>query len=1060
MAEATEQSVEGEELAPAPRRNRRRWLIGLLAIAGLGLGGLWLARKDLADRIVAGQLENLGLPGTYTVEQAGPRHQVLTNVVIGDPARPDLTIERVEIDIVPALGVDAIDRIRLVRPRLYGSYRNGRLSFGALDKVLFAKSDTPFRLPDLDLKLEDGRARLDTGFGAIGAKAEGSGGLRGGFAGTLAVVAPRLTGSGCTGDQVSAFGKVTIANEQPRFAGPLRLTALSCPDRQLALRDAAVTLDAKAPASLDSIDSTFALKTGALVWAGNRLAAADGAGRFALRGGDLTASYELTGKALAGPYLAANDLSFKGMVRSRDKFAAIEAEGDLGGTGLRPSGAADKSLAGLEQAAPGSLLTPLAAQLRRALSRETAASRLTASYTLRQTGALTNLVVPRAVLTGSSGADLAVVSRLELSAGGAGGPRLGGNLLTGGPGLPRIEARFEREGNGMANARLSMAEYAAPGTRVALPTLTIVQSRNGTLGFSGEARLSGALPDGRVEGLVLPIDGNWSARAGLAAWRRCMPVRFDRVGIANLSLDARALTLCPGREGAMLRADGRGTRFSTGTSGLALSGKLGDTPIKVSTGAFGMAWPGALSARQIDVSLWGAGEPTTVRFGSVSGRMGKVSSGRFEGAEVRLNTVPLDVLDAAADWRFADGRLTVSGGTLRVEDREIDDRFRPLIARDATLSLRNDDFTASALLREPKSDREVLQVDITHALRDGRGQALLDFPGLVFDRRMQPDTLTALALGIIANARGTVTGKGRIDWTQQGVTSTGRFTTANLDFAAAFGPVKGVSGTIEFTDLLGRVTAPDQRLRIASINPGIEVNDGIMSFELQGNNVLMVNGASWPFIDGTLVLEPSRMVLGAAEVRRYTLTVEGINAAKFLERLELSNLSAAGTFDGTLPLVFDEDGGHIVGGMLTSRAPGGNLSYVGELTYKDLGTMGNFAFQALRSLDFRKMQIGMDGNLEGDIVTRVRLDGVRQGAAAKRNFITQRFAKLPIQFNINIRAPFQRLVTTFKSIYDPAYVRDPRELGIVDGNGQPVRQESRPPLKLPDIQPPESRDRP
>ena len=127
--------------------------------------------------------------------------------------------------------------------------------------------------------------------------------------------------------------------------------------------------------------------------------------------------------------------------------------------------------------------------------------------------------------------------------------------------------------------------------------------------------------------------------------------------------------------------------------------------------------------------------------------------------------------------------------------------------------------------------------------------------------------------------------------------------------------------------------------------------------------------------------------------------------------------------------------------------------------------MGNFAFQTLRSIDYRKMTIGMDGSLEGELVTRVKLTGVTQGVGAKRNFITRRFAKLPIQFNINIRAPFQKLIGSYKSIYDPTFIRDPRSLGLVDGAGRPVNREKPPappstPRKTGDIQPPVSRDRP
>ncbi|MFK5108813.1 hypothetical protein ACI394_30295, partial [Klebsiella pneumoniae] len=77
--------------------------------------------------------------------------------------------------------------------------------------------------------------------------------------------------------------------------------------------------------------------------------------------------------------------------------------------------------------------------------------------------------------------------------------------------------------------------------------------------------------------------------------------------------------------------------------------------------------------------------------------------------------------------------------------------------------------------------------------------------------------LSKLALGVVANAAGTVTGKGRIDWKGEKLTSSWRFGTTGLDLAAAFGPVKGLSGTLDFTDLIGMATAPHQLLKVASV---------------------------------------------------------------------------------------------------------------------------------------------------------------------------------------------------------------------------------------------------
>ena len=1057
---------EPEDAEIRPRRSRRWRVLGVLGgISLVALGIVWTQRVQIADRIIAGQLRGYDLPATYKIESAGPRQEVLTNIVIGDPRRPDMTIERAEVYIEPTFGLPAIGRVKLVRPRLYGTYRDAKASFGVLDKLLFAKSTRPPGLPDLNLELVDARARFDSDFGVIGIKAEGRGNLKDGFKGLVAAVAPSLSGSGCSGQGLSLYGNVDTADGKAHFTGPLRSASLGCPDQGLTLASASAALDVTATAAFDGLSGKLGLTSGALGWDGARVQGLAGGGDFTLRAGDVTARYRLEGRGLASSALGAERMLVEGMVRSRDRFARLESEGTLEGHAVAPGKGLDTALGGLVESGKGTLLAPLAAQFRQGLAREAPGSRLAASYTLRQGGQLATLVIPSAVLTGRSGVDLVRLTRTEVMLGGRTGPRLWGNVVTGGPGIPSIEGRIERQGAGRATARLRMAEYRAGDARLALPELVLVQESGGAIGFSGRAELSGPLPGGRIDSLVVPIDGIWSQGAGLAAWRRCTPLRFAAFKVASLQLDRRELTVCPGREGAILRSDARGLRIAGGTAGFALGGRLGATPIQLTSGPAGFAWPGVLAMQEVGVRLGDPAAPTTLQIAQLKGSLGSAMQGTFSGAEFRMAAVPLDVLDGAGNWRFAGGKLDLAGATLRVEDRQVDDRFRPLVARDASLSFAGNSLTALALLREPKSDRPIVETRIVHDTATSAGRADLFVPGIVFDRQLQPDTLSTLALGVIANARGTLTGTGEIAWNAARVTSKGRFSTDGLDFAAAFGPVKGTRGTVVFTDLIGLVTAPDQRLKIASINPGIEVVDGEVSFALEGNGVLAVNGAKWPFVDGTLELLPTRMVFGAAEVRRYTLRLQGADAAKFVQQLDLGNLTANGVFDGDLPLVFDENGGRIEGGMLASRPGGGNLSYVGELTYKDLSPMGNFAFQTLRSIDYRKMTIGMDGPLEGELVTRVKLTGVTQGVGAKRNFITRRFAKLPIQFNINIRAPFQKLIGSYKSIYDPTYIRDPRTLGLIDALGRAAVPPGTPgrnpdPPKAGDIQPPVTRDRP
>ena len=189
----------------------------------------------------------------------------------------------------------------------------------------------------------------------------------------------------------------------------------------------------------------------------------------------------------------------------------------------------------LESTGEGALLVPLAKQLRAALAREERGSSLRADFALRQNGGITQLTLPFAELRGGTGARLLGLSKIAVALGMRGGPRFSGRFVTGGAGLPHMDGVATRTGGGMT-ARFSLAEYRAGSASVALPDLRVVQLPGGQIGFSGQALVSGALPGGEVNGLEMPVQGNWSQGGGLAMWRQCTSLSFNRLKVGNLAL--------------------------------------------------------------------------------------------------------------------------------------------------------------------------------------------------------------------------------------------------------------------------------------------------------------------------------------------------------------------------------------------------------------------------------------------------------------------------------------------------------------------------------------------
>ncbi|MGT2515015.1 intermembrane phospholipid transport protein YdbH family protein [Sphingomonas panni] len=232
-----EQAVETVASPRRQGRKRRAFTRVLLVVCGIVLllaGLLWTQRKPIADNLVRRELEKRGVAARYRVAQIGLGRQRLVDVVLGDPKAPDLIADWVEIDTDVSLNGARVTGARVGQARLRATLRpDGTVSFGQIDKLLPPPSGKPFALPDFDVAVDDGRIRLATPYGVVGAKLAGKGNLANGFTGTLAAVAERLALNGCGIDRLAANLSLRTATTGPSLTGPIRARTAACGDVRL-----------------------------------------------------------------------------------------------------------------------------------------------------------------------------------------------------------------------------------------------------------------------------------------------------------------------------------------------------------------------------------------------------------------------------------------------------------------------------------------------------------------------------------------------------------------------------------------------------------------------------------------------------------------------------------------------------------------------------------------------------------------------------------------------------------------------------------------------------------
>lgn len=1004
------------ETPPASRWKKRR-IFGAVALVFFVLLAIaWWQRTGIADRFVRDYLQKNGVRARYDIEDIGVRTQRIANVVIGDPAAPDLTAKQVELDFAIGFGQPRLRAIRASGVRLRGRLVDGKLYFGELDKLRDMESREPLALPAINLGLTDGLLSLATPWGGIGIAAQGRGNLRNRFDGRLVARSRRLAAGGCSARLVQYDGRVRIRNARPEFDGPLAAASGECSAQGIAVT---------APAIAGKIQFTERFDR----WIGDVAVRARNARRGDVRAEGVAANIAFNGGPRRTAYQLSLDRAAVQTPQAVVRALSANAEGTVGfaGADMSFSARGDGRIAGaaIAQAllpAMGGLVSgtrntpigPVVARLDPALRGALRDLDATFDFDLAVAPDTTKVAVDRFFARSDSGLILRQQAPLALVNGELTGPVL---LTMNGGDLPGGRLALRPQRGGWAGT-VNLDPYSAPGGSISIPQLSFTGGGN-SWRFSGQATLSGPLLGGTVTGLGFPIEASVNGNR-LSMMPACTNIRYGGLKTGALALPGGALRACPQR-GSILQADDRGVRFALTIPELGLTGRLGNAALRASGKNVQFDLATGFAASGVAVALGSGESASRFTIDRLAGRMDSAGvRGTISGGAGQIGTVPLLISQAAGDWRWQDGVLGLDS-TLFVSDAAEVDRFNPMRVPDLQVRLADNVISAIGNLVEPESGVTVADVQIRHNLGSSSGDALLSVDGLRFDDRLQPERITPLTLGSIANVSGVVSGDGRIAWDANGVTSSGRFTVAPTNLAAAFGPVEGVATEIVFTDLIGMTTEAGQIARVKSLNPGIPVLDGVVRYQLLPDQRVRIEEGRWPFHGGELILEPTILDFDVEAERKLTFRIIGLDAEKFLADYEFDNMRVSGIFDGVLPMVFNQEGGRIVEGRLVSRPGGGEVSYLGELTYEDMGIFANFAFQALRSLRFNEMRVGMNGRLDGQIITEISFDGLQQGSLARRNYITNQIAKLPIKFNVRIEAEFLKLIGSLRGLYDAEY---------------------------------------
>ena len=1031
---------------------RRITRIGLLIILGLAIVAfamLWIWRKPLAENAIERELEKRGVQATYTIDKVGLHNQQISDITIGDPRHPDLVAEKALIQMrIKWNGSVQVYRIAARGAHLNGRMqKNGRISWGQVDKLLPAPSGKPFRLPDIALDIADSTIRLDSPYGRFGFAVIGRGNLTGGFKGRLALASRHLDVGACKLEALRGNVAIGVIARRPQVLGPVSAQALSCPASRMGMVSPRIEVDSNFGEAFEDFSGKGHLSVASFTAGDNGLANLVANLSFKGTPTDARGRFDLAAQRARLAAIYADRTRLKGAYRLESGKGTLAVVADYGADSASLAAPMLASLTKPLDSASGTPLGPIARAIAAAIRRTAGNFDATGKLRLVNYPGGGGVRIETADASGPGGAMVRVGGRDGINYYWPSGRiRLDSDISMGGGGLPRAEVSLSQPRNGAPmSGEARIAPYAAGGAKVALAPVIFRAGRDGSTEVSTTALLSGPFSGGRVDDLRFPISGRiGGAGGGFAFGRSCIEARFRKLQAGALRLGSTRLPLCPTGPAILYqRADGT-LGVGAEARNLRLGGNLGQSPFLLTAATARLTGSDRFALTRMAMQLGKPTSPVKVQAATLTGRFtGGAVAGDFDAASATIGRVPLKLSDGSGNWAYKNAFLDIDGA-MTVSHLADPPSFYPLRSNDVHFRLGGDRVTATGTLVHPDSGIRVSNVSIDHRVSTGDGEAILDVPGIKFGAALQPEELTRLTQGVIALVNGGLSGQGRIAWSGSGaVQSTGDFNIANMDLAAPFGPVTGMNGTVHFTDLLGLVTAPGQQLSVKGINPGILVENGVVRYQLLPDHLVKIERGEWPFMGGRLILQETILNFNRPTAKRLTFEVVGLDAATFVGSMGFKELQASGTFDGVLPMIFDENGGRIVGGRLDSRPGGGRLAYNGVVNKANLGTMGNIAFEALRDLRFKSMIIRLDGDLAGEFVTRSTIDGIGLGSTGTQKMIRSLLSKIPLKMNLTIRGPFRALIATAKAFRDPRQVIEevlPRPLDEVPGIVTEVRR--------------------
>lgn len=399
---------------------------------------------------------------------------------------------------------------------------------------------------------------------------------------------------------------------------------------------------------------------------------------------------------------------------------------------------------------------------------------------------------------------------------------------------------------------------------------------------------------------------------------------------------------------------------------------------------------------------------------------------RTSGGSAEVTPAEVTLAGLAADLRLDAGADGIRLQRLDLRARQVADkarlaRFVPLSlegsARGAATPAAPDRVSFRATLRGADG-AFVLDAEGQHRPSTGRGEARLTlFPIRFVPGGLQPADLSPAAAALFRDASGEISLGGRVRWPGEAVPPDDPLTLVlrDLGFSGSLGTVTGLGGSVALSRIDPPATPPGQTISAAAIDVGVPIAAPRIRFRLEPAGILRLEAVDARFADGRVTASDVEVPLDGKRPVPVVLTVEGVDAARLAEAVDLEGLAATGTLSGWLPLLWDPEAGLAVRqARLSTGGSGGSIQYRpkdGAPALQDSGEQVSLLLKAIRNFVYESFEVEADGRPGEPFDVRLRLRGANPDL----------YDGYPIALNVTLTGAFDQLFGNLR-----------RSLGLTD----------------------------